>query len=389
MGTVPARPDGGDSKPSVVRQRDQSGDERDQAGDERDRTAEHRDQVGDERDRTAEQRDQVGDERDRTAEQRERAAEQSEASDSAATAAEALNRSALARREAAGDRRDALQDRREGARERRQAELDRNISLADRAASAREREDASVDDLTGTYLGNAGLAQLERQIATARREQQPLVLAFVEVDGLRIIHDSRGPAARDRILVEVANALRAGLRSNDLIIRYGYDQFICALLGLNMAGATKRLTLVTAELGDAHGHGSLTLGLAELQPDDSTQDLVALADAALYRQRQHRGDHAPIQVWECGDLVVDEGTQSVTRAGAPIPLTATEFKMLTLLVRNRTLVVPKGQLRGHVWGYDVDDHVLAVHISSLRQKLEVHGLRMIHTIRGSGYVLRP
>ncbi|MCA1704122.1 MAG: diguanylate cyclase, partial [Actinobacteria bacterium] len=312
MGTVPARPDGEDSKPSVVRQRDQAGDERDQAGDERDRTAEQRDQAGDERDRTAEQRDQVGDERDRTAEQRDRAAEQSEASDSAATTAEALNRSALARRKAAGDRRDALQDRREGARERRQAELDRNIALADRAASAREREDASVDGLTGTYLWNAGLAQLEREIATARREQQPLVLAFVEVDGLRIIRDSRGPAAGDRMLVEVANALREGLRSYDLIIRYGDDQFICALLGLNMAGAAKRLTLVKAELADAHGHRSLTLGLAELQPDDSPQALVARADAALYRQRQQSSDHVPTQVWECGDLVVDEGTQSVT-----------------------------------------------------------------------------
>jgi diguanylate cyclase (GGDEF)-like protein len=367
--------DGGESKPSVVRQRDQAGDERDQAGDERDRTAE--------------QRDQAGDERDRTAEQRDRTAEQSEASDGAATAAEALNRSALARREAAGDRREALQDRREGARERRQAELDRNIALADRAAWARERADASVDDLTGTYLWNAGLAQLEREIATARREQQPLVLAFVEVDGLRIIHDSRGPAAGDRMLVEVANALRAGLRSYDLIIRYGDDQFICALPGLNMAGAAKRLTLVKAELGDAHERGSLTLGLAEVQPDDSPQDLVARADTALYRQRQQGSDHAPIQVWECGDLVVDEGTQSVTRAGSPIPLTATEFKMLALLVRNRTLVVPKGQLRSQVWGYDIDDHVLAVHISSLRHKLEVHGPRMIHTIRGSGYVLRP
>jgi two-component system OmpR family response regulator len=63
--------------------------------------------------------------------------------------------------------------------------------------------------------------------------------------------------------------------------------------------------------------------------------------------------------------------------------------VLALLARNRALVVPKGQLRGHVWGYDVDDHVLAVHISSLRRKLEVHGPRMIHTIQGSGYVLRP
>ena len=79
----------------------------------------------------------------------------------------------------------------------------------------------------------------------------------------------------------------------------------------------------------------------------------------------------------------------MTRAGFPIPLTATEFKLLVELGRNGTVVVPKSQLLGEVWGYDADDHVLAVHMSSLRRKLEAHGPRMVHTIRGSGYILRP
>ena len=102
-----------------------------------------------------------------------------------------------------------------------------------------------------------------------------------------------------------------------------------------------------------------------------------------------RSGHAVAQVWEWGDLAVDEGTRSVTRAGSPVPLTATEFKMLGVLVRNRTRVVPKGQLLRQVWGYDADDHVLEVHMSSLRRKLEAHGPRMIQTVRGTGYVLRP
>jgi DNA-binding response OmpR family regulator len=94
------------------------------------------------------------------------------------------------------------------------------------------------------------------------------------------------------------------------------------------------------------------------------------------------------QVWESGDLVVDEGARSVTRAGSPVPLTAIEFKLLGVLVRNRTRVVPKGQLLGQVWGYDADDHLLVVHMNSLRRKLEAHGPAMIHTVRGTGYVLR-
>ena len=290
---------------------------RDQAAAERDQDAAERDRVGDER-------DQAGDDRDQTAEQR----------DQTATATDALNRSALARREAASDRRRASQDRRSGARERTEAEADRNTALTDRGASAREREDASVDELTGMYLRRAGLVELEREMARASRTQQPLVLAFIEVDRLMDIHDSRGLAAADRTLIEVARALRAALRSYDLIIRYGDDRFIYAITGVDMAGAAKRLALVNAVLAELPGHGSITLGLAEFQSDDSPQGLVARADASLRRQRQQRSDNALMQVRRCGDLIVDEGTHSVTRAGFPIRLTATEFKLLVVLGRN-------------------------------------------------------
>jgi DNA-binding response OmpR family regulator len=51
-------------------------------------------------------------------------------------------------------------------------------------------------------------------------------------------------------------------------------------------------------------------------------------------------------------------------------------------------VVPKRQLVDQIWGYEADDHVLEVHMSALRRKLEANGSRMIHTIRGAGYVLR-
>ncbi|MDQ6948849.1 MAG: response regulator transcription factor [Actinomycetota bacterium] len=102
-----------------------------------------------------------------------------------------------------------------------------------------------------------------------------------------------------------------------------------------------------------------------------------------------RSGHAVAQMWECGDLIFDEPTRLVTRAGSPISLTATEFKMLGVLVRNRPRVVPKAQLLGQVWGYTANDHLVVVHMSSLRRKLEAHGPRMIQTVRGTGYVVRP
>jgi len=205
----------------------------------------------------------------------------------AGTPADALRHSALVRREAASDRGEASHDRQAGASERIEAELDRNNARADRSASARERESSSHDDLTGAYLRGAGLVELERDIARARRTEQPLVLAFVDVDGLKEVNDSRGHAAGDRMLLEVAKMLSAQLRSYDLIIRFGGDEFVCAISRLTMAEAAKRFALVNAALAEAPEPGSITIGLTELRPDDSPEHLLARADAELYRERQH------------------------------------------------------------------------------------------------------
>jgi diguanylate cyclase (GGDEF)-like protein len=264
---------------SVIQERDQVGNQRDDAGNQRDH-------AGNRRDEAADRRDEAADRRDEAADRRDEAAEQSEAWVNAGITTEALNRSALARREAASDRRRASQDRRAGASERTQAEFDRDTALADRGASAREREYASTDGLTGVYLRGAGVVELEREMARAIRIGQPLVLAFVDVDGLKAINDSRGHAAGDRMLVAVANTLGAALRSYDLIIRYGGDEFVCTMSGLNMGIAKTRFALINTALAKAPEQGSVTVGLAELQPNDSAKDLVARADAALYRKRQ-------------------------------------------------------------------------------------------------------
>ena len=102
-----------------------------------------------------------------------------------------------------------------------------------------------------------------------------------------------------------------------------------------------------------------------------------------------RSGRAVPRVAACGDLVVDEDTQSVTRAGEPVALTATEFKLLRVLIRGKERILPKEQLLAQVWAYEADSHLLEVHMSSLRRKLEAHGPRMIHTVRSTGYILRP
>jgi DNA-binding response OmpR family regulator len=93
---------------------------------------------------------------------------------------------------------------------------------------------------------------------------------------------------------------------------------------------------------------------------------------------------------EAGDVVVDEQSGLAARAGSPLELTPTELRLLAYLVRRRGLVLSKHQLLTQVWGYDAyDPNVVEVHVSALRRKLETHGSRIIHTVRGLGYRLDP
>jgi two-component system, OmpR family, response regulator len=91
---------------------------------------------------------------------------------------------------------------------------------------------------------------------------------------------------------------------------------------------------------------------------------------------------------EAGDIVVDEQAGLASRGGSPLELTPTELRLLAYFVRQRGLVLSKHQLLTQVWGYDAyDPNVVEVHVSALRRKLEAHGSRILHTVRGLGYRL--
>ncbi|WP_428507552.1 response regulator transcription factor [Pseudonocardia sp.] len=88
-----------------------------------------------------------------------------------------------------------------------------------------------------------------------------------------------------------------------------------------------------------------------------------------------------------GDLIVDAAAGTVVRGGVPVELTATELRLLDYLAAQRGRVVSKGQILTRVWGYtDYDPNLVEVHISALRRKLGEP--RLLHTVRGLGYVLR-
>ncbi|TGD88097.1 response regulator transcription factor [Mycolicibacterium sp. CH28] len=91
---------------------------------------------------------------------------------------------------------------------------------------------------------------------------------------------------------------------------------------------------------------------------------------------------------QLGDLVLDVEASTASRAGTVLDLTATELRLLSYLADQRGRVVSKDQILAAVWGYDAyDPNLVEVHISALRRKLEAHGPRMLHTVRGIGYRL--
>lgn len=116
----------------------------------------------------------------------------------------------------------------------------------------------------------------------------------------------------------------------------------------------------------------------------SMAELLARVQALLRRSGRLTSD-----CWQVGDLVVDDGARTVVRGGVPLELTRTEYELLAMLVQNVGKVLSKTQLLTQVWGFDAyDPNLVEVHMSALRRKLEAAGPRVIHTVRGAGYVLR-
>jgi len=115
------------------------------------------------------------------------------------------------------------------------------------------------------------------------------------------------------------------------------------------------------------------------------EELLARAGAVL-----RRSGRLPRQVTTVGDVVIDEDATLVTRAGHPVALTATEYRLLVHMVHHRGRTLSKIVLLTQVWGYGAyDPNLVEVHVSALRRKLEAHGPRLIHTLPRLGYRLDP
>jgi two-component system OmpR family response regulator len=119
----------------------------------------------------------------------------------------------------------------------------------------------------------------------------------------------------------------------------------------------------------------------------SLEELVARIRTVLRRTGAAEPESARLTF---EDLELDEDTMEVTRAGNPIDLTATQYRLLRYLMMNPRRVMTRAQLLDHVWDYDFggDGRVLETYISYLRKKVDALDPPLIQTVRGVGYALR-
>jgi diguanylate cyclase (GGDEF)-like protein/PAS domain S-box-containing protein len=141
------------------------------------------------------------------------------------------------------------------------------------------------DDLTGALRREMGEVALQHEVDRARRGDGRLVLAFVDVDGLKSLNDRAGHLAGDALLKGVVATMRAKLRSFDPVVRYGGDEFVCALVGTVPEEAVGRFADIQDELAREYDKAGISVGVVELKADETLDDLIARGDAALYKAK--------------------------------------------------------------------------------------------------------
>ena len=228
------------------------------------------------------------------------------------------------------------------------------------------------------------------------RSDAPRVLV---VDDERSITDLVSMALRyEGLQVEVANAGRQALES---ISRFRpqlmvLDVMLPDLSGFEVlermardgiGGRVPVLFLTARDTLDDKLRGFTLGGDDYMTKPFSVEELIVRVRAIL--RRVHGEGHSPRLA--VADLELDEESHEVYRGEHAIELTPTEFKLLHYLMLNTGKVVSKAQILDRVWNYDFDGNanVVEIYISYLRKKIDSHGPRLIHTVRGVGYSLRP
>ena len=206
-----------------------------------------------------------------------------------------------------------------------------------------------------------------------------------------------------RYLEREAFAVDLAFDGTSALTRARGDEYDCILLDLGLPGAPDGMAVCRTLRAEGNqvpilivtARDALTSRIAGLDAgaDDylvkpfATEELAARVRALLRRPR-----HAQPVVLRVGDLALDTATRLAERGQRRIHLTAREYAMLELLMQHAGSVLTRDAISRHVWddNFDPGSNIIDVYINRLRQKLDRDGEpRLIHTLRGQGYVCRP
>jgi len=151
---------------------------------------------------------------------------------------------------------------------------------------------ALQDPLTG--LPNRRALDLRLREISTSANGQPCAIALIDLDRFKAVNDARSHAAGDAVLRAVASSLRTALRAQDLVVRYGGDEFVVVLPATTLPVAQAVLTRATravAELPVDTGAGvTMSVGVVRMPPAGSPDAALADADAAMYRAKRAGGN---------------------------------------------------------------------------------------------------
>ncbi len=156
--------------------------------------------------------------------------------------------------------------------------------------TARLHAAAHTDGLTGALNRTGFAAAAARQRRVARRRGERLALAVIDLDDFKAVNDRDGHAAGDRLLVELADTWSASLRPDDLLARFGGDEFVLLVSGAGEGHADRLLD----RLARVHP-APWTAGTVEMSHEESLDDAIHRADERLYAAKAARAAPARVQ----------------------------------------------------------------------------------------------
>jgi len=189
--------------------------------------------------------------------------------------------------------------------------------------AARYQQLASVDDITGLHNRRHFMEAAEAAVAHAGRLGQPLFALMLDVDNFKQINDTHGHTTGDKVLAEIAQACREEVRPDDIVGRYGGDEFALIIVGITSRRATQiagQLARPAVRVPGRDGKPlsyTVSAGIAEYLPGYDLPTLLGHADMAMYEAKRAGGGS-----WRVYDSAMEASQAATTRATAPAQRTA-------------------------------------------------------------------